>query len=458
MKKYDAIVIGSGIGGLAAALLLGSGGKKVAVFDKNKIPGGRLTSFERDGFLMDLGVHCISQGDKGPVVQCLEMAGLENDLEFINVRPLMAFDKLPPLKFPRGLKEHLSKEDYDILMKIMANFKAMSPEEMTQLDEVPLKDFIEGYTHNEIIYACFFKLSCVYCVEPIWKMSTGEFARCLVREATSHSSGYAQGGCIAIVNKYIDGIKRYGGEMLLGKEVDKILVKKGRAMGVLVGGEEYSADIIVSNGDIKRTVLTLVGKEHFDPTYVEYIESLEYSWSPYILRFALKQPITDLKMMSMAITRPEEFYADIRQGKVPETIPLFIVVPSNFSKDVAPPGRQYVCCAATFEPGTPDEWFERAKNTMIDCIERYIPGLRENILWMETMTMNSLDRFAFEDGSIIGIGQTYRQSGKNRPSIMSPLEGLYYVGGEAGGSGVGIELCINSAMEFYQTYISSMDQ
>ena len=59
MKQYDAIVIGSGIGGLAAALLMQNAGKNVLVIEKLDAPGGRLSSRVRDGFKMDLGVHVI---------------------------------------------------------------------------------------------------------------------------------------------------------------------------------------------------------------------------------------------------------------------------------------------------------------------------------------------------------------------------------------------------------------
>jgi heterodisulfide reductase subunit A-like polyferredoxin len=69
--NYDAIVIGGGLGGLAfAASACGLMGKKVLVIEKNAAVGGRLYSFEREGFTLDVGAHVISRSEKGPLGTC----------------------------------------------------------------------------------------------------------------------------------------------------------------------------------------------------------------------------------------------------------------------------------------------------------------------------------------------------------------------------------------------------
>jgi phytoene dehydrogenase-like protein len=82
---------------------------------------------------------------------------------------------------------------------------------------------------------------------------------------------------------------------------------------------------------------------------------------------------------------------------------------------------------------------------MIDTAEGLIPHLRKHILWTDVTTPAVIDRFAGENGAIVGIAQTTHQSGRNRPQINTPIKNLYLCGAEAGGWGIGVELAIGSA-------------
>lgn len=452
MKKYDAIVVGSGMGGMAAAILMAHAGKKVALFEKNAIFGGRLSSYKKDGFTLDIGVHVISRGAKGPVAQCLSRVGIENALNFTSIRPVISFNGKPFI-FPHDLKEMVPEKDYNALKRFMGDVKSFTPEQIEELDKITLKELLLRYTENEIIHTCVSRIGSVYCAIPSWIESAGEFVRCLSWEAESKSSGYPAGGCVAITNTYIEGVKKFGGDVFSKTPVSKVIVEKGRAVGVVANGEEYRADMIVSNADIRNTVLKLVGREHFKPDYVKYVEELKYSWAGPVLRIALDKPVTDIKMLAQfGEIGQEQYYEKIKNGIMPTMLNLFLVVPSNFSDVVAPEGKQLISVASPVPCDTPKEIMDKLQEAMLDTVEKYMPDLRKNIMWIDTMNIEATEKLAGENGCVIGIAQCPGQVGKDRPKIKTPLEGLYIVGGEAGGAGVGIEMCTNSAMEFFDTF------
>ena len=78
------------------------------------------------------------------------------------------------------------------------------------------------------------------------------------------------------------------------------------------------------------------------------------------------------------------------------------------------------------------------------------PNIEENLLWKKLDTPELVESFAGEYGNIIGVAQTVDQIDELRPKHETPIEGLYIVGAEAGGHGIGAELAANSAMELYE--------
>lgn len=456
MKEYDAIVIGAGMGGLAAALLLSHAGKKTVLLEKNAISGGRLSSYQKDGFTLDIGVHTISRGAKGPVATCLERVGIKDAIEFTNVRPLVCFEG-EYFKFPHDLKDKVAPESFEALMTFMADVKAATSEVWDKLDEdkVTLKEYLSRYTDDPYIHACLSRIGSVYCAVPSWILSAGEFVRCMNWEAASRSSGYPMGGCIAITNVYQDAIKEFGGEIINSAPVDTIIIEDGKATGVIAKGEEYRAPLIVSNADIKNTILNLVGVGNIDPEYYTYVEGLEYSWAGFVIRIAVDESITDIKMLSQFGEIPQEgYYEKMRKGVMPTHMNLFLVVPSNFDDSIAPEGKQLIGIASPIPLDLSDEVYDMCADAMIDTAAGFIPGLRDHIMWVDVMNVHAADGMVGEDGSCIGIAQSAGQTGSMRPKIKTPIEGLYIVGGEAGGQGVGIENATSSAVEFFDTYVA----
>lgn len=453
MTNYDAIVIGSGIGGLAAGILLANSGKKTLIIEKHKSVGGRLTSYKRDGFTVDLGVHVISRSDKGPLGEIYSRVGAQSAIAWQKIRPITSYNgKI--FVFPHDLKDQVPPADFEALMRFMKDVRELPEEEVSARDDIDIDTYLDRYTTNKMIHSCISNISMIYACLPNWLFSAGEFMRCMRFEGAARASAYPNGGCSSIVEELTALFKEKGGEMLLDAPVERIVVEDNKAKGAVAKGKTHSAPLIVSNADIQATVLSLVGGEYFKPDYVEYVKNLKYAWLGPVRRIALDKVITDIKMLTQFGSMDQKgYYEQMSAGVMPEELNLFLVSPSNFSPEVAPEGKQLINFATQISPDSPQNILDELPEAMTRTAEKYIPDLRKHTLWIEDTGLKSFEAMLGEHGVGIGVGQCPGQVGKKRPSVKTGIDGLYIVGGEAGGTGVGIELCINSAFEFFDKHM-----
>lgn len=444
-SPYDLAIIGAGIGGLALGTILSARGKRVLILEKNSWVGGRVTSYERDGFQIDLGAHVISRSDKGPLGEILRLAGKENRVTFQYVRPLTSFQgKI--FAFPRGLEELIPGRDFQDLMRMLQTMTSMTDAETHEFDLEDLRSYIQRFTRNPLSVSCLNNICMVYVCLPYFEASAGEFIRCLKWEAGARASGYPEGGCRSISEALADFIREKGGKILTTAPAAKILVRDNAVRGLESPGAFFPARTIISNADPYHTVIELTGREFFPDDYLEKVQSLTYSYSMLNLRLALKEPVASWKLLThIGSDNPELYEENTRADLVPDDVSIFCPVPSNFAPAVAPPGRQLLTAGAIIPYSTSriEEWQE----AILKTLDRLIPGYRDKLLWVEKTTPADINQAVGESGAIIGAGQSTGQVGKNRLPSETPVQGLYLCGSEAGGSGVGIELAIRSAQD-----------
>lgn len=444
---HDAIVIGGGIGGLAFSAVAGAVlGKKILMLEKNAAVGGRLYSFHKDGFTLDIGAHVISQSEKGPLGEVLRAVGKEREIKWEHVRPMTSY-KGEIFAFPRGLESRIAPDQYEKLMVLIREMVRMEDAGTHELDDVDLKSYVTGKgVTDPLALACINNITMVYICVPHYQSSTGEFIRCLRNEARSRASGYPAGGCSAISRVLADGIKENAGEIRTKSEAKEIIIENDRAVGVRCGDTIHRAPLIVSNADGRRTLLDLLPQGTLTSTEQARAKAMTYSYSMLIVRMALNHPITDFRLVThIANFNPKKYEEELLSGEFPDEVNLFMPVPSNFSPECAPEGRQLISAGAFVPYGAPG--MDRLEELVIKTADRIFPGLKEAIMWRHVTTPENLHRIVGENGAIIGLGQGVGQVGKNRLGVETSVPGLYLCGAESGGTGVGIELAINSAYE-----------
>ncbi|MBN1613948.1 MAG: NAD(P)/FAD-dependent oxidoreductase [Deltaproteobacteria bacterium] len=461
MKEYDAIIIGTGIGGAAVGALLAHAGRKVFICDKNKIVGGRCTSYEHKGFTLDLGVHLFGVGDKGSLGEVLRMTKEPDAIEWVIARRSTQQVGGESKKYSqKDMIRSLPENEQTNLTNLFGRVHTITDQEIDELWYVPVETWVNGYTKHPLAHAFINSIVAQYfCVAP-QVASAAEFIKCFKEVLVARSSAYPKGGCIAIPKAYLMVLEKYGGEVKLNAAVQKIIVENGTAVGIrLEDGSELRAPVIISNADIKATVAELAGSEHFPKEYAEKIAQLTWAASCIMYKVGLKEKVTDDQLrMSVSPAKPPQDASEVEKGiYVPEMVSGMIVVPTNYDSALGPDEDKQLICFGTGMPDTKtwgklewDKWQQTLRRSLLSSY----PEAEDKILWEKMDTPQLVEAYAGEEGNIIGVGQTVDQIHERRPSVVSPLKGLYFASAEAGGHGIGTELAASSAIELFKVLAS----
>ena len=448
MSKYDVVIIGGGVGGTASGAILASHGLKTLLIEKNQFIGGRCSTYEKEGFKIDIGVHSFGRTSNGPLGKVLKMIGMEDAIDWDLARnpgPVQYYQG-KFWKFPKELEKLIPPSDFSSLIKIFRDI--MRIKDTKELDNYSIKTWLSKYSDNKLVHS-FINIICgLYFVVSYNEASAGEFVRCLSSLVQNRSTGYPKGGCIAIPLAYTKAIEKFGGTVETGVTAKKIIIEDGKIQGVELDNNKFiSSQLVISNAGIKETIDNIVGRNYFDKIYLEKIDKLKYSMSAFSLKLALKKPITHFKVINSMSLDFEEKANSVLEGEVPDKVDLFVPIPSNYDPELAPKGKQLIIAGTA----VPRENFERNRekwiSSIMETLEEMFPKFQDNLMWMEVTTPKDIESIGGKEASVVGVAQTVNQTGVDRPTTSLPIEGLYVVGGDAGGWGIGTELAAKSAID-----------
>ncbi len=478
---YDAIVLGSGLGGSTAASLLALFGLKTLLLEKNPRLGGSCSYYEKQGFHVDVGTHMFTRGNHGPLGYVQDRLGIRPRLEFLRCEPLthirgMGLDLELPAAFwraPRFLAEaalqlRIPPREWPGIARLFKDLLTMRPGEIDALEDVTVDELVARYTENPKLLAGFGLLLGLYFVLPFWEVSAAEAVYCFQEMVKANALGYPRGGSVAVPATILEGGRRHGLEVWTRAGVRKIHVEGGRVRAVeLEDGRSVEAPIVVSSSSLRDTVLRLTGEEHFPRRYVERVKEVKGSYIAVQAKVGLKRPLLRGGSLVGGVTlkdgvpQPErwtdvdfkEVFEDFTSGKHPRVVPLYGPIPTNFDAALAPPGRQLITVCALAPTSdipladAPRTWEE----SMLRSLEAVVPGLRDEALFIDTTSVAFIEHWiGKEGGAAITTGQTPSQTGRRRPPVRTPVRGLYVCGDGAGGRGVGTELACQSGIETAQ--------
>jgi len=454
---HDAIVVGAGPGGSVCAALLAKEGLRTLLVEKNDRPGGKALTVSRRGFSYELWPIASGPIRGGRWEELI--SELELDVE------LVVTEGLGPILYRSPSGEYLpyqdpgpvppTPEESEGLSQLVNDMMSLTPQEIEALDDVTWHEFISRYRLPQAARSRLGVQANLVFVAPVELVAASEMVKTL-RDMRSGGAGYIKGGFGKIFEACAKVVERYGGEVKLRTKVERIAVEDGQVRGVATDKGAFHAPIVISNAGLQPTVLKLVGEEHFDKGYVNYIKDLVPSDGGIGIRYFLNKPVLQHHTY---VSFSDDNYWNVeraekaRAGQLPEDLFLLVIVPSVFDPDLAPPGKQCALVVTACPPGVdlkdPQAWWDKLDQTVANIW----PELPQHIEHKECFgpaDISAISRdhvLPGQGGEVIGLGQVVGQCGRHKPSARAPLRGLFYVGCDAGGYGCGTHHAADSAFK-----------
>jgi phytoene dehydrogenase-like protein len=267
------------------------------------------------------------------------------------------------------------------------------------------------------------------------------------------SWGFARGGTGAISNAIGDAAREAGAEIRTQAGIVKILVKDGRARGVvLANGDEIYAEVVSSSVDPRLTFTKFIEAQQLPADFLEEVNRYKFRGSSGKVNLALDAlpnfkclpgPGAHLRgaiSVSPSVEYMERAYDDAKYGNFSRRPYIDMVIPTLTDPSVAPPGKHILSCFVQYapyklRPGLNwDEQREAFGNNVIDTISEYAPNIKDIILHKQVVTPLDLEReWGLSEGNIFQGELSLEQLFFLRPvpgwaRFRTPIRNLYMCG------------------------------
>jgi phytoene desaturase len=465
VRRPHAIVIGSGFGGLAAAVRLGARGYRVTVLEALDQPGGRARVFRQDGFVFDAGPTIVTAPFLFEELWSLCGRRLADDVTLRAIDPFyrIRFDdgevldchgdtvameaevrRLAPedvAGFHRFLE--LSREIFDVGFERLAHKAFSSFTDMLRVapDLVRLRCDRSVFA---LAQRCFKdpRLRVAFSLHPLLvggnPFSTTAVYGLIAHLERQYGVHFAMGGTGRLVDGLVGLVRGQGGVVRCTASVREIVVRDGRAAAVhLQSGELLEADVVVSNADPAATYRYLLPGVVRRRWTDRRLDAAHYSMGLFVWYFGTRRRYQQVPhhMMIMG-PRYRELLDDIFDRQVlAEDFSLYLHRPTATDPSLAPEGCDAFYVLAPVPHLDADvDWRERAEPFRCAIARRLeetvLPGLEDAVVTSRLLTpLEFRDDLQSFKGAAFGMAPELRQSAWFRPHNRSEeVDGLYFVG------------------------------
>ena len=462
--KRKAVVIGSGFGGLAAAIRLQAKGYETTVLEMRDKPGGRAYVYQQEGFVFDAGPTIITApflieelfalaGKKAadyiklvscdPFYRIISHEGLIFNYTGKESEIIQEIEKISPVDV-EGYKIFAQKSHaifkrafLDLADQPFSHFTDMvkiAPDLVRLRAQESVYRLVSRYLKHPFLRVVFSFHPLLVGGNPFQASSIYSMIHYLERQWGVY---FAMGGTGALVNALVKLFEESGGKLHCQTRVEEILIGNKRAKGVrLANGEILSADLVVSNGDVANTYRKLIPSQWRKKWTDRRLEKMRYAMSLFLIYFGTNRTYPDLAHHTIILSeRYEKLLEDIFQRKVlAKDFSLYLHAPTRTDPSLAPSGCE---CFYVLSPVPHleadidwDKEKERYADTILASLENLCPNLRQHIVTKRLFTPKD---FATELDAYVGSAFQFEpiltQSAWFRPhNVSEDIENLYFVG------------------------------
>lgn len=473
--KADAIVIGSGFGGLALAIRLQSAGYSTVILERRDKPGGRAYVYNDEGFTFDAGPTVITDPTCLEELYALTGRRLSDYVTLMPITPFyqlrwedgVVFDYVNDQAVLDRQIAALNPSDVEGYRRFQSYSEKLLQEGYIKLGHVPFPDFrsmvrvapqlvtlqsyrsvysmVSRFIADEHLRQAFSFHSLLVGGNPFETSAIYALIHALERK---WGVWFAKGGTGALIQGLVNLFKDLGGSITYNAGVSRIDTSAGRVTGVTTeNGTSYVAPIVASNADVMHTYGRLLSGEPRAVPVAKKLSRRRYSMSLFVIYFGLRREHSELKHhIVMFGKRYRELIREIFKGpKLPDDFSLYLHAPSVTDDSLAPKGSSayYVLSPVPHLGAANIDWAvegPKYRDRILAYIEQHlIPDLRKDLVTTRIFTPEHFrDDLNAHLGSAFSLEPILTQSAYFRAHNKdASISGLYLVGaGTHPGAGV----------------------
>ncbi len=454
-RSYDAVVIGSGVGGLVAANLLARDGLSVLLVEQHYMAGGYCSTFRRAGYTFDAATHFYPLLGNRETLTGKLLAELGVETGWVKMDPVdtfhfpdgsrfavpadfAAYRAALDREFPEereALERFFEEARSAYLLGLLAYFRGRVTPGLERLRPLTVREVLDRSFRSEKL-KLLLTADCPHWGSP--PSRTSFVFDSMLRLSYFLGNYYPEGGSQAFADELALRFEKRGGHILMSTRVDRIEVESGAVRGVemetvrgpLAGRWRVATEAVVSNADLLQTAERLVGAEHLDPERLAAIRALRPTYPCFLTHVGLRG--VPPEVLENAQGYYWRHWDPDRVGR--DGLICKIFVPTLYEPRMAPPGGQEVILQKVLEMdyGSIEDWGAHKAEVEAEVmghLERVIPGIGERVVVRLSATARTAWRFTLNSsGAMLGWEMSPDQLGTCRPDQDLGVAGLVLAG------------------------------